>query len=99
GASKTGLAIGYRLVNLDGTENAAFTTTNVSETSVLGNYTVTGGISLPAAFIGRIEWGTSGSKFAEAWVGPNEYEYTDAKVSLISTDITSLVSRLTAARA
>ena len=74
GSSKTGLAIGYRLVNLDGTQNAAFSTTNVVETSVPGNYTVTGGISLPDGFSGRIEWGTSGSKFAELWIGPNDYE-------------------------
>jgi hypothetical protein len=37
----------YRILNTDGTVNVAFTTTNVAETSVPGNYVVTGGISLP----------------------------------------------------
>jgi hypothetical protein len=72
GAGKTGLAgtLGYRLLNADGSVAGAFTTTNVAETSVAGNYVVTGGIALPANFSGRIEWGTSGTKYAEEEINP-----------------------------
>lgn len=68
GAGKGGLAIGYRLVDVNGNEVQAFTTTNVVETGVPGTYTVTGGISIPDGFVGRIIWGESGTDLAEATV-------------------------------
>lgn len=74
GSGQTGQAIGYKLVNISGTTVAAFTTTNVVETTVPGNYTVTGGISVPDGFQGRIVWGTSGTDMAEVWINPAEIE-------------------------
>jgi hypothetical protein len=74
GSGQTGQAIGYKLIDITGTTVTAFTTTDVVETSVPGNYTVTGGISVPDSFQGRIVWGTSGSDMAEVWVNPAEVE-------------------------
>jgi hypothetical protein len=68
GAGKSGLAIGYRLVDLAGVVVTSFTTTNVVETGVPGTYTVTGGISVPDGFVGRIVWGVSGTDYAESTV-------------------------------
>ncbi|MCO6459278.1 MAG: hypothetical protein J5I93_28545 [Pirellulaceae bacterium] len=68
GAGKTGLTIGYRLVDVDGVEVLAFTITNVTETSIAGTYTVTGGVSVPDGFVGRIIWGESGTDYAEATI-------------------------------
>jgi hypothetical protein len=63
GASKTGLAIGYRLLNLDGTTQAAFTTTNVVEqSSTPGTYFVTVPVSVADAGA-RIVWGISGTDY------------------------------------
>jgi hypothetical protein len=81
GASKTGLAIGYRLLNLDRSVAQAFTTVGIAETSVPGNYVVSGGLSLAAGYAGYIEWGTAATKYAEEAIGPNSYEYLDQKVS------------------
>jgi len=41
GPGKTGLTIGYRVLNLDGTEYSAFSTTGVAETSTAGTVTYT----------------------------------------------------------
>lgn len=67
GPGKTGLAIGLRVLNLDGTEYAAFATTDVAETSVLGTYRKAGGVVVPDAG-GYIVWGVSGTDYAEATV-------------------------------
>ena len=74
GGSKTGLAVGYRLVNLAGTVTAAFTTANVAETTIPGNYTVANGIPAPSGFAGRIVWGTAGADMAENWINPNQFD-------------------------
>lgn len=92
GSSKTGLAIGYRLVDIDGVEVNAFTTTNVVETSVPGNYTVDGGITMPDGFEGRIEFGTSGTKMADLWIGPRDYENLDAKISSVAESMDPLTN-------
>ncbi len=70
GAGKDGLVgtIGYRVIDLDGTVRVAFTTSGVTETEVPGGYQVSGGVSVPAAWSGRIEWGTATEKYAEEWV-------------------------------
>jgi hypothetical protein len=65
GPRYTGQSIGYRLLTLGGGVVAAFTTAGVAETSVPGDYTVTGGIPLPPGFVGRIVWGTAGTDLAE----------------------------------
>ena len=67
GPGKTGLAIGYRVLNLDGTTYSAFSTTGVAETSTAGTYRKTGGVVCPAAG-GYIVWGVSGTDYAEATV-------------------------------
>jgi len=68
GPGKTGLAIGLRVLNLDGTEYAAFSTTSVAETSTAGTYRKAGGVVAPLAG-GYIVWGVSGTDYAEATVG------------------------------
>lgn len=67
GPGKTGLTIGLRVLNLDGTTYAAFATTNVAETSIAGTYRKAGGVVVPAAG-GYIVWGVSGTDLAEATV-------------------------------
>ena len=47
GATRTGLDIGYRILNLDRTEYSAFTTANVIETAISGTYRVINGASVP----------------------------------------------------
>lgn len=67
GPGKTGLTIGYRVLNLDGTEYSAFSTTDVAETSTAGTYRVAGGVVAPLAG-GYIVWGTALVDYAEATV-------------------------------
>lgn len=67
GPGKTGLTIGLRVLNLDGTTYAAFATTGVTETSTAGTYRKAGGVVVPAAG-GYIVWGTAGTDYAEATV-------------------------------
>lgn len=67
GPGKTGLTIGYRVLNLDGTTYSAFSTTGVAETSTAGTYRVAGGIVAPLAG-GYIVWGVVGTDYAEATV-------------------------------
>ena len=70
GVSQTGKAIGYRVLQLNGTTYAAFTTTNVIESTVtLGKYIVTASVTLPDAGC-RIIVGTSGSDIDEYTVDP-----------------------------
>jgi hypothetical protein len=47
GPDKTGLTIGYRVLNLDGTTYSAFTSTGVAETNVSGTYRVANGVVVP----------------------------------------------------
>lgn len=67
GPGKTGLTIGYRVLNLDGTEYSAFSTTGVAETSTAGTYRVAGGVVAPLAG-GYIVWGEAATDYAEATV-------------------------------
>lgn len=67
GPGKTGLTIGYRVLNLDGTVYSAFSTTGVAETSTAGTYRVAGGVVAPLAG-GYIVWGVVGTDYAEATV-------------------------------
>lgn len=69
GGAYTGLTIGYRVLNVDGTTYTAFTTTNVVETSVLGTYRVTGGVVVDDSG-GYIVFGESGTDLAEVAVEP-----------------------------
>jgi hypothetical protein len=63
----TGLTIGLRVLNLDGTVYAAFATTGVAETSTAGTYRKAGGVVAPLAG-GYIVWGVAGTDYAEATV-------------------------------
>ena len=67
GPGLTGLTIGLRVLNLDGTTYAAFATTDVAETSVAGTYRKAGGVVAPLAG-GYIVWGTALVDYAEATV-------------------------------
>lgn len=69
GPGATGLTIGLRVLNLDGTEYAAFSTTGVAETSTLGTYRKASGVACPDAGA-HIVWGVSGTDYAEATVEP-----------------------------
>ena len=60
GPGATGLTIGLRVLNLDGTTYAAFSTTGVAETSTAGTYRKAGGVVAPLAG-GYIVWGTAGT--------------------------------------
>ncbi len=80
GPGKTGLAIGLTVLNLDGTEYAAFATTGVAETSVAGTYRKAGGVVCPDAG-GYIVWGVSGTDYAEATVESTSANVTEWKGS------------------
>ena len=67
GPGKTGLTIGYRVLNLDGTEYSAFSTSGVAETAIAGTYRVAGGVEAPLAG-GYVVWGTELLDYAEATV-------------------------------
>jgi hypothetical protein len=69
GPAYTGLAIGYRVLNLDGTTYSAFSTTGVAETGIAGTYAKSGGAVFPDDG-GRIVWGVSGTDYAEDTVDP-----------------------------
>ena len=69
GPGLTGLAIGVTVLNIDGTEYAAFSATGVAETSVAGTYRKAGGVVCPDAG-GYLVWGVSGTDYAEATVEP-----------------------------
>ena len=80
GPGKTGLAIGLRVLNLDGTVYSAFSTTDVAETSTAGTYRKANGVVAPLAG-GYIVWGTALVDYAEATV-----ESTAANVTLWNGD-------------
>ena len=67
GPGATGLTIGYRVLNLDGTEYSAFSTSGVAETAIAGTYRVAGGVEAPLAG-GYVVWGTELLDYAEATV-------------------------------
>lgn len=67
GPGKTGLTIGLRVLNLDGTTYAAYSATGVTETSTAGTYRKAGGVVAPLAG-GYIVWGTALVDYAEATV-------------------------------
>lgn len=69
GAANTGLALGYRVLNLDRTTFSAFTVTDVVESSVLGTYSIDNGFVAPDAG-GYIIWGTVGTDRLEGDIAP-----------------------------
>lgn len=90
GSSKTGLTIGYRVLNADRTTYSAFTTTGVSETGVSGTYAVSGGVVVPDAG-GYIVAGESGTDYAEAPVDPKPLPATDYTTPPTTTAIADAV--------
>lgn len=69
GPSKTGLAIGYRVLNLDRTTYSAFSTSGVSESAIAGTYYKASGIVAPDAG-GYVVVGVSGTDYAEGEILP-----------------------------
>lgn len=87
GPGKTGLTIGLRVLNLDGTTYAAFATTGVTETSTAGTYRKTGGVVCPDAGA-HIVWGVSGTDYAEATVDSTSANVTHhAGVAVAAADL------------
>ena len=100
GPSLTGLAIGVTVLNVDGTEYAAFSTTGVAETSVAGTYRKAGGVVCPDAG-GYLVWGVSGTDYAEATVDPkpaqagDEMDLVDAPNATAVTAIQNGLAQVT----
>ena len=93
GPGATGLTIGLRVLNLDGTTYAAFSTTGVAETSTAGTYRKAGGVVAPLAG-GYIVWGTAGTDYAEATVDSAAVNVTTVKDAALTE---SAAGRLAAA--
>jgi len=70
GAGHTGEAIGYRVLNLDGSLYSPFTTNNVVETGIAGTYRVEDGVIAPTSG-GTIVIGTVDGDLAEAAIDPS----------------------------
>lgn len=87
GPGKTGLAIGLRVLNLDGTVYAAFSAVGVAETSTAGTYRKASGVTCPDAGA-YIVWGEAATDYAEATV--------DSVYGLITGTKNTLDSLLTA---
>jgi hypothetical protein len=77
GPGKTGLTIGLRVLNLDGTTYSAFSTTGVAETSTAGTYRKADGVEAPDAG-GYVVWGVNGTDYAEAPIPPAAAKPGDA---------------------
>ncbi len=88
GAANTGLALGYRILNLDRTVYSAFTVTGVVESTVLGTYSVDDGAIVPDAG-GYVVWGTSGSDRLEGNIDPA------ASLTAITTALATLQADVT----
>ncbi len=86
GPGKTGLAIGLRVLNLDGTTYSAFSTTGVAETSVLGTYRKASGVVCPNVG-GYIVWGTAVLDLAEATV---ESDVINSVLGTVSANVTQI---------
>jgi hypothetical protein len=69
GPGKTGLTIGYRILDIDRVEYSAFTATGVVETLTAGTYSVAGGVVAPRAG-GYIIWGEALVDLAEDEIRP-----------------------------
>ena len=92
GPGLTGLTIGLTVLNIDGTEYAAFSTTGVSETSVAGTYRKASGVVVPdeGAYL---VWGESGTPYAEATVEPKP-AYTGDEMDLVDAPNATAVAAI-----
>lgn len=93
GSTKTGLTIGYRVLNNDRTTFSVFTTTNVIETSIPGVYSVTNGVNVPDDG-GFIIFGESGNDLAESVIEPNVNQETFSELTSVppsNTTITNMI--------
>lgn len=95
GASKTGLAIGYRVLNLDRTTYSAFSTTGVSESAIAGTYYKADGVIAPDAG-GYIVVGTSGTDMAEDEIKPAAPTVAAIQSGLSTLTTTDIDNRLVA---
>lgn len=98
GASLTGLAIGYRINNINNTVYQAFTTTNVVETAILGTYIVTTSVTVPDSGA-IIIFGVSDTDYALEVINP----VTDTSVinnkldtidDFLDTEISAIQARI-----
>lgn len=92
GPGKTNLTIGLRVLNLDGTTYAAFSTTDVAETSTAGTYRKAGGVVCPDAGA-YIVWGTALVDYAEATVGPASS--TPAALAVVNANVDAVLADTT----
>ena len=92
GPGLTGLAIGVTVLNIDGTEYAAFSTSGVAETSVAGTYRKADGVVVPDAG-GYLVWGVSGTDYAEATVEPKP-AYTGDEMDLVDAPNATAVAAI-----
>ena len=90
GAANTGLALGYRILNLDRTVYSAFTITGVVESTIAGTYSVDDGAVAPDAG-GYVVWGTSGSDRLEGNIDPMQSNTAVlAALTALQTDVDAL---------
>ena len=91
GPGKTGLAIGYRVLNLDTTTYSAFTTTGVAETAVLGTYHAASGITVPDAGA-YVIFGTAATDYAETTVDSAVWSAAIRTLTSTAEDTTAAVT-------
>ena len=92
GPGKTGLTIGVTVLNIDGTEYAAFDATEVVETGVAGTYRKESGVIVPdeGAYL---VWGEAGTPYAEATVEPKP-AYTGDEMDLVDAPNATAVAAI-----
>jgi hypothetical protein len=92
GRTKTGQAIGYRVLNLDRSPFRIFTRDGVSETAIPGHYTALGGVSAPDLG-GYVIWGTEAQDMAEATIEP-AVDITERLLSGIAAGLDALLTSI-----
>ena len=95
GASKTGLVIGYRVLNLDRTTYSAFSTSGVSESAIPGTYYKASGVVAPDAG-GYVIVGVSGTDYAEGEIPPAAPTVAAIQSGLSTLTTTDIDNRLAA---
>jgi hypothetical protein len=89
GRTKTGQAIGYRVLRLDRSPYRLFTTEGVSETAIPGHYTALGGVVAPDEG-GYIVWGTEAQDYAESTIDAAPVDITERLLAGIAAGLDAL---------
>lgn len=87
GPSKTGLPVGYQVLNLDRTEYSAFSVTGVVETVTPGKFSVSGGVVAPEAGA-YVKWGT----VALGYFGESNIDPVPAGIATLTTNVAAIWS-------